>query len=50
MVLAHIMEEYWYLNNECAKESTGHGSPLPMLVHGVRAVQVAGKKWAAFVA
>jgi oxepin-CoA hydrolase/3-oxo-5,6-dehydrosuberyl-CoA semialdehyde dehydrogenase len=22
------------LNNECAKESTGHGSPLPMLVHG----------------
>lgn len=22
------------LNNECAKESTGHGSPLPMLIHG----------------
>jgi len=22
------------LNNECAKESTGHGSPLPALVHG----------------
>jgi oxepin-CoA hydrolase/3-oxo-5,6-dehydrosuberyl-CoA semialdehyde dehydrogenase len=22
------------LNDECAKESTGHGSPLPMLVHG----------------
>lgn len=22
------------LNQECAKESTGHGSPLPMLVHG----------------
>jgi oxepin-CoA hydrolase / 3-oxo-5,6-dehydrosuberyl-CoA semialdehyde dehydrogenase len=22
------------LNSECAKESTGHGSPLPMLVHG----------------
>jgi len=22
------------LNNECAKESTGHGSPLPLLVHG----------------
>ncbi|MBS1918019.1 MAG: phenylacetic acid degradation bifunctional protein PaaZ [Bacteroidetes bacterium] len=22
------------LNNECAKESTGHGSPLPTLVHG----------------
>ena len=22
------------LNNECAKDSTGHGSPLPSLVHG----------------
>ena len=22
------------LNNECAKESTGHGSPLPSLIHG----------------
>lgn len=22
------------LNNECARESTGHGSPLPLLVHG----------------
>lgn len=22
------------LNNECAKENTGHGSPLPYLVHG----------------
>lgn len=22
------------LNNECASESTGHGSPLPLLVHG----------------
>ena len=22
------------LNGECAKESTGHGSPLPLLVHG----------------
>jgi oxepin-CoA hydrolase/3-oxo-5,6-dehydrosuberyl-CoA semialdehyde dehydrogenase len=22
------------LNNECAKESTGHGSPLPLMVHG----------------
>lgn len=22
------------LNRECAKENTGHGSPLPMLVHG----------------
>ncbi|MBB85930.1 MAG: phenylacetic acid degradation bifunctional protein PaaZ [Xanthomonadales bacterium] len=23
-----------FLNRECAKESTGHGSPLPVLVHG----------------
>jgi oxepin-CoA hydrolase/3-oxo-5,6-dehydrosuberyl-CoA semialdehyde dehydrogenase len=22
------------LNQECAKESTGHGSPMPMLIHG----------------
>ncbi|MDR3681261.1 MAG: phenylacetic acid degradation bifunctional protein PaaZ [Flavipsychrobacter sp.] len=22
------------LNNDCAKESTGHGSPLPLLIHG----------------
>ncbi|MDP1764548.1 MAG: phenylacetic acid degradation bifunctional protein PaaZ [Sediminibacterium sp.] len=22
------------LNNQCAKENTGHGSPLPLLVHG----------------
>ena len=22
------------LNNECSRESTGHGSPLPLLVHG----------------
>ena len=22
------------LNNDCSKESTGHGSPLPLLVHG----------------
>ncbi len=22
------------LNSECARESTGHGSPLPMLIHG----------------
>lgn len=22
------------LNSDCAKESTGHGSPLPMLIHG----------------
>ncbi|RYZ45390.1 MAG: phenylacetic acid degradation bifunctional protein PaaZ, partial [Sphingobacteriales bacterium] len=22
------------LNNECAKESTGHGSPMPLMIHG----------------
>ncbi|MBX9448938.1 MAG: aldehyde dehydrogenase family protein, partial [Taibaiella sp.] len=22
------------LNRDCAKESTGHGSPMPMLIHG----------------
>ena len=22
------------LNDQCAKENTGHGSPLPLLVHG----------------
>ncbi|WP_205500791.1 phenylacetic acid degradation bifunctional protein PaaZ [Rufibacter psychrotolerans] len=22
------------LNNDCARESTGHGSPMPMLIHG----------------
>src|SRR6476620_9833129 len=26
------------LNNDCAKESTGHGSPMPMLVHGGRRI------------
>ena len=41
----HIARQYvlgagtWHgriliLNNDCAKESTGHGSPLPLLVHG----------------
>jgi oxepin-CoA hydrolase/3-oxo-5,6-dehydrosuberyl-CoA semialdehyde dehydrogenase len=41
----HLAKEYilgagaWHgrilvLNSECAKESTGHGSPLPLLVHG----------------
>ena len=38
------------LNSECAKESTGHGSPLPMLVHGGPGRQVAEKKWVACVA
>ena len=33
------------LNREDAKESTGHGSPLPMLFTVVRAGQVAEKKW-----
>ncbi len=33
------------LNAECAKESTGHGSPLPLLVHGGLAVQAVEKKW-----
>ena len=22
------------LNKDCAKESTGHGSPMPLLIHG----------------
>lgn len=38
------------LNAECAKESTGHGSPLPLLVHGGPAVPAVVKKWVAFVA
>jgi oxepin-CoA hydrolase/3-oxo-5,6-dehydrosuberyl-CoA semialdehyde dehydrogenase len=33
------------LNNECAKENTGHGSPLPLLVHGGPAVQEVVKRW-----
>ncbi len=37
------------LNNDCAKESTGHGSPLPTLVHGGPVALAVEKKWAAFV-
>ena len=33
------------LNNECAKESTGHGSPLPLLCMAARVVQAVEKKW-----
>lgn len=31
---AHINGRIMVLNNEIAKEHTGHGSPLPLLVHG----------------
>ncbi len=31
---AHINGRIMILNNEIAKEHTGHGSPLPLLVHG----------------
>jgi oxepin-CoA hydrolase/3-oxo-5,6-dehydrosuberyl-CoA semialdehyde dehydrogenase len=31
---AHLHGRILVLNNDCAKESTGHGSPLPLLVHG----------------
>ncbi len=31
---AHMHGRILILNNECVKESTGHGSPMPMLVHG----------------
>lgn len=30
----HFHGRILILNRDCAKESTGHGSPLPMLVHG----------------
>lgn len=30
----HFHGRVLILNRDCAKESTGHGSPLPMLVHG----------------
>ncbi|WP_246444588.1 phenylacetic acid degradation bifunctional protein PaaZ [Sphingomonas sediminicola] len=33
-----------------SKESTGHGSPLPVLVHGGPAARAAAKKWAASAA
>src|SRR5690606_18556168 len=31
---AHMHGRILVLNADCAKESTGHGSPMPMLVHG----------------
>lgn len=31
---AHMNGRILVLNNDCAKESTGHGSPMPMLTHG----------------
>ena len=31
---AHINGRILVLNESCAKESTGHGSPLPLLTHG----------------
>lgn len=31
---AHINGRILVLNERCAKESTGHGSPMPMLTHG----------------
>ena len=38
------------LNNECAKESTGHGRHCRCWCMAARAVQVAAKKWVAYVA
>jgi len=31
---AHMHGRILILNRDCAKESTGHGSPMPMLIHG----------------
>lgn len=31
---AHVNGRILVLNSRCAKESTGHGSPMPMLTHG----------------
>ena len=31
---AHINGRILVLNSRCSKESTGHGSPMPQLVHG----------------
>ena len=33
------------LNEACSKESTGHGSPMPLLTHGGQDVLVVEKKW-----
>ena len=38
------------LNNDCAAESTGHGSPLPLLYMAAPAEQEGEKKWAVYVA
>jgi oxepin-CoA hydrolase/3-oxo-5,6-dehydrosuberyl-CoA semialdehyde dehydrogenase len=35
------------IDRDSAAESTGHGSPLPMLIHGAPAAPVAARKWAA---
>lgn len=34
MGAAHMHGRILILNRDCAKESTGHGSPMPMLIHG----------------
>jgi len=38
------------VNRHCAKESTGHGSPLPHLCTEVRGVLAAARRWAASAA
>ena len=38
------------LNRHSAKESTGHGSPLPHLVHGGPGAPAAARRWAACAA
>ena len=37
-------------NRECGGESTGHGSPLPALIHGGPDVPAADRRWAAYAA
>lgn len=38
------------IDRDCAWESTGHGSPLQMLIHGGPAARVGARKWAACAA
>jgi oxepin-CoA hydrolase / 3-oxo-5,6-dehydrosuberyl-CoA semialdehyde dehydrogenase len=38
-----------FIDRDCAKEQTGHGSPMPHLVHGGPGPE-AGRNWAAFAA
>ncbi len=38
------------LDRDCAKESTGHGSPLPALIHGGPGRAAAARRWAACAA